>query len=510
MLKKILASCFFLFLPLGLLAEVSQLIVVRGLADWQQALLKGAEIGHFADGIAYVRPESTEWQPDRDSDLLLHFNHPVKMDNSGNHQIMSNYQLSAVAGVKGDKALLLNGSKGIFLLPGKQSFLGGGQDVGAFAIDFWFKPTYSRNGEFLFEWDGLIDRPGLKIPQRISARFQNQRLLWTLKNIFIHPEQQQLIVELSSDVIIPNRWYHHGLYYDYRSNKLELMIDNRIEDVQYTTVNGNASGEPATLMMNNSYSFPFILGRSFHGYIDEFYLSTAAITPPYFRRSSYRALSEVVIGPLDMKSYDATLQQLDVNAGTPDRSKLVFYYNLSNNPSTGKLIRGEQPAVTVDDDVWTMLPVGSRLPLSPATRGRYLLLKAVFLGDIESLQPPWLSEVTVSYRPGSPLPQPAQISLRQVGSNSLEVSWKQVANSRISGYRVYLGERSQIYFDNGRSVDVGKLSSYTFEDLAVGKQYFVTVIAYDNYELELDNVAASTEKSIHLLPHFQQKTAIGG
>ena len=71
----------------------------------------------------------------------------------------------------------------------------------------------------------------------------------------------------------------------------------------------------------------------------------------------------------------------------------------------------------------------------------------------------------------SPPPPPPTSSTQAL------LTWSAVIDSKLAGYKVYVGTRSGVY---GTPVDVGNVTSYTVSNLLVGTTYYFVVTSYSS------------------------------
>lgn len=73
--------------------------------------------------------------------------------------------------------------------------------------------------------------------------------------------------------------------------------------------------------------------------------------------------------------------------------------------------------------------------------------------------------------PSTPPPPPPTSSTQAL------LTWGAVTDSKLAGYKVYVGTRSGVY---GTPVDVGNVTSYTVSNLLVGTTYYFVVTSYSS------------------------------
>ena len=89
--------------------------------------------------------------------------------------------------------------------------------------------------------------------------------------------------------------------------------------------------------------------------------------------------------------------------------------------------------------------------------------------------------------PASPPPPPP------TSSNQALLTWSAVTDTKLAGYKVYVGTRSGVY---GTPLDVGNVTSYTVKNLLVGTTYYFVVTSYSSSGSE-SPYSSEVSKSIY-------------
>ena len=70
-------------------------------------------------------------------------------------------------------------------------------------------------------------------------------------------------------------------------------------------------------------------------------------------------------------------------------------------------------------------------------------------------------------------------------SNTAILAWDSVADAAVTGYSVYYGTASGVYFQAvGSGISAGNVTTYTLTGLTRGNRYYFAVTAYDTAGLE--------------------------
>ncbi len=480
-------SCSFqLFLLLLLSGMAAALSAQEG---FQQGLLvisgKDAWLPETFDRIHFQRTEDTssiisllskERSLQDRVDLLLRFNNERETDETDTYQILRQPVYSDKNALFGSGTGFFQGRGGLSLRPGFGTFLGYGATEHDFSISFWFYPFFVANGEVLFEWEGQLTLGGRIIPQRISAVFQAGRVVWQFRNVFLAPDQDFSLYEVSSEPYIPDNWYHQQLVYDEDNALLEIFSDRRSEGTTHTTVDQTARGARTTLMIHNPHLNSFSIGPKYFGLIDEWEISRARaqvpLTPMLFYYPSGSAYSKV----MDLGNHSARTQKVRVNGQQPGDSRFLLYFAGSNDRNAFR---------DPDSLQWRRLEVddaGIFNSLSDEdVTGRYIQFKIELFADSKTQSAPSVQGLEVSYvQQRLPAP-PSDIQVDAYHQGGVYIQWQPSVNNRVMGYKIFVGRYSTQYLEPGYPIDVGDDTSFLLSNLQPKMQYFFVIASYDKY-----------------------------
>ncbi|WGK68165.1 fibronectin type III domain-containing protein [Candidatus Haliotispira prima] len=473
--KKIALLCFsFWVLVTGLPAQEGR-IVISGKDAWLPDLFDKVHFKQTEDAESTVTLVSKEHPLQEGVDLLLHFNGEEERDETGNYQIVRQPIYSGKNVLFGKAAGFFQGRGGVFLRPGFSTFLGHGITNHDFSINFWFYPFFVKNGEVLFEWEGQLVLNGKVIPQRISAVFRANRVVWHFRNVFLSPDQDFSLYEVSSDPYIPENWYHHQLIYDEDNAMLEVVSDSRSEGITYTTADETARGAPTTLMIDNPHLANFSIGPKYFGLIDEWEIfrvrEHVGLAPTLYYYPSGSGYSKVI----DLENHSAQVNKVRVNGQEPANSKFLLYYAMSNdrndfqNPSSlqWKRLKGNSGIFDNLDESGLI--------------GRYIQFKIELFSDSKTRTTPSVQGLEVSYYRRRPPAPPSSIQVDNYHQGGAYIQWQPSVNNQVLGYKIFVGKYSTQYLEPGYPVDVGDDTSFLFSDLQPKVQYFFVIASYDKY-----------------------------
>ena len=478
-------TCHFLpsllLLVLGLILMGSDLgaqeesIAIEGADAWLPRYFDRVHLKQTEDAGSIITLTSKERSQYPDVDMLLHFNGRQETDETGNYQFFQQPVYSTADALFGEASGFFQGNGGLVLKPSFRSFLGYGITQHDFSINFWFRPFFMENGEILFEWEGQLSLNGEVIPQRISAIFKANRIIWQFRNVFLAPDQEYSLYEVSSDPYIPKDWYYHQLVYDENNAMLEILSDSRSQSVAYTTVDGTAHGHHTSLMINNHHLTGFSIGPEYFGLIDEWEIlrvrERVGLVPKLLYYPSGSALSQVI----DTGNHSTQVQQIRVNGQQPNNSKLLVYYAMSNDKNDFQ---------NSDSLQWKRLKEqnGNFDELNDNDMiGQYIQFRIELFSDTKTQTAPSVQGLEVYYYQRRLPAPPSNIRVDNHHQGGIYIQWQPSVNNQVLGYKIFVGKYSGEYLEPGYPVDVGEVTSFLFSDLPPKTQYFFVIASYDKY-----------------------------
>jgi hypothetical protein len=371
-----------------------------------------------------------------------------------------------------------------------------GRRIRDFSLEFWLYPLNMENGEQILRWSASLPGAGGDYyVQYLLCSVVKNRLRWDFNDFFTAPgdgETLNLSMEGLSPVV-PKIWSHHLIRFDADTGLLEYLVNGRVESLVYSTAAGGEGGEPFTPLIGTGGEF--VLGRGYTGMMDEFRLH---------RRYAGRTGGEFGVeggiqkypprggrmetGTIDLGEEAGGILRLEALGG-----RITLGGNRARNEYAGQgdfrfddssaiqffLRTGDNPYRWTAGD-WQVVNPGT--DLSPAFRGRYVQLAAVFYPSADGETSPYLEELRITYRFQPPPPPPAGlVALPRDGA--VELSWRDSPGSGIDGYLVYYGRAPGEYFgrealQGASPIDAGKRHTLRVEGLDNGTLYYFSVAAY--------------------------------
>jgi len=411
-------------------------------------------------------PESSAGTPD----LILHFNGEGNPGAGYVWEDPSRLLFSSTEKVLGEGALAFNANHlPAVLRPRTGALLSAGTSPRNFTLEFWVYPARLSQGEAVFSWEGAWKGEGYMLPQSLSARFSEQRLVWTFRNFFLPAFGGQTEFVLRGNTrLLPRVWHHHLIRYDSLTGLLEYLIDGVPEAVVFTTSSGREAGEIYLPECGSLAETEITLGNGLVGLLDELRLSSRIIADPQLDRYR-RTTGSARTGLLDLGPSGARLVRIDTRETLPSDSAVYYFYRFSPRMF---LREDDQPG-------WTEFRPGE--PLETPEPGRYLQLMIQLLPDGTASRSPRVSSLSVVYEPQLP-PLPPSYVLAEPENGSVLLQWNSLSQEGELGYRIYFGDKPGDYFGTSSSgsspLDAGSATSFRVKGLENGRLYFFSVVTY--------------------------------
>ena len=405
-----------------------------------------------------------------------------------------------------------NNGAPVTISPTSTALFAPGRSVRDFSLEFWFFPNTMETGEQIISWNAADN-------QRIVCEAARNRLRWTFQGFFASPDnlrvplrseggieairQQRLSITLESrTVLVPRSWSHHLIRYNANTGLLEYLINGRLENSAYTTRSGREGGDVYTPLINRDGAF--ILGNRFSGMLDEFRIYNRAIAAP-----GHTALVQTDRTALHLPELEkfprsgGRIETRTIDLGQPDSSvvRIEASGGLLSPASTGRMavrntytgrgnfrfadasavqffIRAGNERFRMDQNPWQAIIPGQAIPAS--VQGRYVQIAAAFYPSGDSSTSPYLEELRIIYNKNEPPHPPSLVTARSL-DGAVELSWRRSPDENVSGYLVYYGTSSGVYFGQGTQnspIDAGNRTSLRIEGLRNGTLYFFAVVAY--------------------------------
>lgn len=435
-------------------------------------------------GYAELTLGSSEYAPDADTDVLLHFDSTPVRDAAHRWTV-----------VKSDVTTLTNSPRlgagaGVFTPEGhgiefevpRDSLFGPGVASGDFSIEFWLYAVGGQENRSLLYWKGARWAPSgsgaaggnAPLPQEVRIELNDRRVSFVFTNFFFSPENRPHSVTIRGvQGVIPRSWHHHLLRFDHSSGLLEYLVDGVPEAVTYVTSTGRENGSvylpyPGELSQPRVY-----LGSSFTGMLDELRIEKRVVESPSLDLVT-DARGVGVSKVFDLKYSRSRLAKITALYDTPGDTAVLFFYRVGDR-SNGREVLGA--------DWVPFMPGTDFLHGTKAIRGRYLQLRVELLPDGPHKVSPRLQALDVSYLEDLPPLPPARLTATP-GNGQVTLQWTAVPEPDVQGYMIYYGDRPGQYFGTDipqgiSPIDAGKATSITLTGLTNGKLYYFAVSAYD-------------------------------
>jgi hypothetical protein len=466
----------------------------------------------FLDGVRSTRIatlSSEERRKDGAADIYLSFDEGSSAsfrDGAGNYTVRAGESILAAPkrwARRGGGAALFSGRRTaayqtaggepLTITPQNPSALfAPGRNIGDFSIEFFLYPANMESGEEIFDWSATLRAASGTVNARrlqsIRALVAKNRLNWSFDNFFISPDGSKTkAVRISSKTpLAPGSWSHHLIRFDAATGMLEYLVDGAIEAIAYATASGREDGEAWPPLTGERGAFS--IGRQFNGFIDEFKVISGFSTREDERRYAADG-ARLESAALDLGSFGSALRKIDVSGGvlqlsgkTPrNEYRRGGNFRFENGAEARFFVRSADSPLALEDTGYRPFTGGAELS---SLKGRYVQVMAALYpsGDLESA--PYIEEIKLEYVPKGAPAAPARLTAA-ARDGAVELSWKDPADGRGSGYLVYYGTKQGEYFGEesalGASpIDVGKSGHARLENLKNGTLYYFAVAAYDD------------------------------
>ncbi len=473
-MKSISILLLFLLLASSLFS-LSTDLSLRGDSGWGKIeKLDNIELYPWNGEYSSLGLKSSIYEPDKFTDLLIHFDDSGIYDASGNYMVESRITTTDMEKVMGNGSGVFRGAEeSVILYPGSESMFSNGLLLNSFSIEFWLKPSGFSEDSALISYQGTLrDKEGELVPQELICSMKNRKLTWEFTNLFYMNGENTNIKLSGLTSIIPGIWHHHLLRFDSSSGLIEYLVDGELEAVQYSSKSGVEDGSIHFPLISLSGATKLTLGKNFTGYMDEIRVSKSFIqNPVLFRYQGTRgsAVSQIV----DLGRLDSKLEKIIVEHEIPGDSAIFFHYNISNKLED-----------MFDETKWMDFFPAERLLYN--NRGRYLRIKLEIRPDGEEILTPLVSDIQIRYEENLPPLAPAY--LHAEGKNSSVIlSWPRMSEPDIEGYLLYYGTKKGEYFGSGAIEGASPLlvpdkniTSLTVHGLNNGELYHFAIAAYDS------------------------------
>jgi len=421
------------------------------------------------------------YQPDGDTELLLHFDRASELDATGAWRIAASGAsaglpvLEAAAAIGAGGAAFQSRGDGLALAAPKDSLFSPGSTWGDFSIEFWLHPATLASGETVLSWEGGVREGGGVASQALRAVLRDRRLVWEARELFALPGGRRLSFTLTGiRQLLPRAWHHHLLRFDARLGLLEYALDGEVEAVVHTTDTGREKGPVAVPVIGAALPGPLVVAPKYTGFLDELRISRRFVDPPSLARFPGRT-GTAATRVLDLGHPATRLVRIETVQSTPGDSAIFYYYRLSD------VFARAASASSGPGAGWTPFAPGAALP--DTARGRYLQVLVELFPDGKRAEAPRLSSVRIVYEPHLPPLAPAGVTAAP-GNGKVTLSWRRVDDPEVKGYEVYYGLFPGSYFGEGAAqglspLDAGDATQVEISGLENGTLYYFAVAAYD-------------------------------
>ncbi len=472
-MSRIALSAIMTFLVVCPLPAIDKTLYLGGSKLWGGiATWNGVESRPGYGGFRDIVLKDSQYEPDENTDLLLHLDSNPPADATGSYAVTS-----SSIGISDRYAAIGRGS-GVFqgqaeglvvepLLP--SALFAPGNQWHDFTIEFWMYPAGGDDATVLL-WRNFRRLGSGLLPQELRCGISGGRFVWSFTNLFAPPDLGPFSAVLQgSGPVIPRQWHHYMLRFSAETGLIESSVDGSPDAITYANPTGSENGVVYLPITGGAQSSRLVVGAGFTGFLDELRVSRSFVSDPVVRRFGLEPGSAIT-RIFDLGYPDTQLSSVESRSETPGNTGVFYYLKMANIKTSEIDLPGD----------WIQFAPGRSLP---DAKGRYLQIKIELLPDGAGRRSPAVSSVSVSYAPHLPPEAPALLTARP-GDGSITLSWRKVIDPDLAGYRVYYGDRPSQYFGADASagpspIDVGNATTVTVSGLSNGKLYYFAVVAYN-------------------------------
>lgn len=473
---KLLSAVFLLFVFVFVFSLPAEdaLWELGGKSGWnaintsENIAFRKGRYGFYGIGLSSNSHELT------DTDLLLSFDDSTSQDSAGFYSVVNTAPLYSgnEKSKYGEGALVCEGifkHPTLVLRPKENAFFAGGSSIKSFTIEFWLNPENTESGGRVFNWrSSLIDRKSMMY-QNIAAEMANNRIQWSLLNIWRNKKNNGLDIKISGKSnLIPAKWSHHLLTFDEFSGILEYRINGKTENIIYITETGKENGGVLYSMLGSSADV--FIGIGYSGLIDEFKISKKFTTP------SLRQISEMFekygkkggffqTEIIDTGGVKSAPQFLNTDYDKPEQTEAAFFIRAADSKYLW----------TQNYPEWT--PVCPKKKIENV-EGRFIQIACSLYPDSTGEKSPVIHSLKLQYEKDT-LPLASLQVFAKAGDGEVNLTWTPSIDFDVKGYLVYIGDQKGQYLLKNSPIDAGNRTSLKINGLENGKLYFFSVAAYD-------------------------------
>jgi hypothetical protein len=443
--------------------------------------------------------EDNSYEKDENTDIILHFDWAEK----GRISFFSDNYEPGPVNIFPSKEIRKfgDGSAGFLythnevkIKPLASSVFFRDKPVQSFTIDFYLYPTSTYDEDTVFSWHVPVVEMDGKYTG-LKAYFKDGKLVWLFENVFKDRNDVFKDVVIEERIETPiNEWHHHALHYDSHNGLLTLYYDGEENNLYWITSNRRENGFILRGEFSRYLVFPFTIGESFLGYIDEFRITRGF---PVLDVKDYRDRGEIKSNVIELDHKGTKIVKLSWESIEEKGTAVRVFCRISDSffyPDDGEredskgdsfLTSQEVPEEPAYGPRWFQVRNG--VEISENLTGKYLQWRAELYGT-SGMYTPYLLSMEMMLELDTPPLAPVLLKVKPV-DGGVKLVWAENKESDILGYRVYYGESSKFYFGKGSDagdspVFAGDTNSIVLRGLKNEKVYFFSITAVDSSDQE--------------------------
>ncbi len=500
--------------------------------------LKGIDLKNINGKPVYYESQSINTVVDDTYDLFLSFDSKLDLDETSNYRIRKqSYRVSENTAVKRKSAFFINDGDFIELVGSQNYLFEAGKNIDSFTIGFWIYPATLTNNEVILRIGSqFYNQQTDKVEdQSIICYINDGKISWFFNELFISSSNHKKSIKIDASTRLKSKeWTFVELSYDAFTGIIRLSQNSVEEGIVIATTDGSSQGSVLPLRYNERNQCRIVLGDTFVGGIDEFFIKKTGSLTPY---DILNTDSEIVSKVFSAGKYGSKLIDRQFNQKNRDQSVVLYYVRSSMEPFspdsfgiTGVPVKISivdfisiqhrcnemersllKSSYRLDVDKYVLVDMDERSVkkvvdilkkyafywtnisknfIPGDLSGKHYQWKAVFLSGKTMGVSSTFSGIELSFDYASPPSPPKNFEAAYI-DGTIYLKWIMNSEKNIKGYRVYYGLKSGEYFGDaaieGKSpIKIGKIDKFKLSGINDKRIYYIGLTAFtdDNGDYE--------------------------
>ncbi len=501
-------------------------------------LSEGVELKNSNGRAVYYEPVFNNTNPDENTDLYLSFDTDVMTDDTGKYTIRKkDYRYSRTTSVKQSAAFFVSETNTLELVGRNNYLFEAGRNIESFNISFWIYPATMTNNEVILRIGSQFfnQQTDMIEDQSIVCYIFNGRIVWKFNGLFIGSDgtQKSVTVEGYSRINL-KEWNSVVMSYNEFTGLTKLVVNGVEDGVALVTSDGTTRGNVLPLRYNIRNQCRIVIGESYIGGIDEFYINRGLTGE---RQNNANSNNRIVSRVFQPSRYGGRISNPQYRYQNRNNSDVFFYIRCSDQPFapdsygttrlperiplmdflriTGRLSSAEREFIELmylredydyvlnravqERDKNNILAILMKYGFfwkninniaNSQISGKYFQWQAVFMPGSSSTVSSTFMGLTLNFTPYNPPSKPQNLEVAFI-DGKIYLKWTLNSEQDLKGYMIYYGNASGEYFgsnasEGGSPIRIGKVNNYIITGINDRRIYYFRITAYndDNAESE--------------------------